>query len=214
MMVLTISFASSLYKPLYAIPPSEIDTERLQKTSNSESGAMEFEKMPAESSIVPGTGDSITEEVTLPAGTPISLQLAQPLSSETATTGDPVNLRVAYDVKVKGKVVIPSGSMAQGTVVEAKRAKVYGAPGSISFTANRVMAVDGQQIPLSGTPTSKKGQSRRGLAIGCSVGLALVLFLIGGLLGLFIKGKNVEFPQGTTVNASTTMSVSVEVEDE
>jgi hypothetical protein len=59
------------------------------------------------------------KEVTLPAGTVITVRLASTVGSKTSNTGDHFNATLATPVESGGKVVLPKGAEVQGKVVEA-----------------------------------------------------------------------------------------------
>ena len=59
------------------------------------------------------------KEVTLPAGTTITVRLASAVGFKQSNSGDQFNASVATPVEVDGKVVVPSGAEASGKVVQA-----------------------------------------------------------------------------------------------
>src|SRR5207249_5622274 len=59
------------------------------------------------------------KEVTLPAGTVITVRLANAVGSKLSNSGDQFTASVATPVEVDGKVVVPSGAEASGKVVQA-----------------------------------------------------------------------------------------------
>src|SRR5258708_5578356 len=69
------------------------------------------------------------EEVIVPAGSVIGLQLETALSSDRARLEDRVEARVSRDVMAAGRVAIPLGARVMGTVIHLpKRAKVNSPP--------------------------------------------------------------------------------------
>src|SRR5438105_4645210 len=66
------------------------------------------------------------KEVTVPAGTVITVRLANAVGSKLSNSGDQFSASVATPVEVDGKVVVPSGADASGKVVQAVP---LGAPG-------------------------------------------------------------------------------------
>src|SRR3989454_9098277 len=59
------------------------------------------------------------KEVTVPAGTVITVRLANAVGSKLSNSGDQFNASVATPVEVAGKVVVPSGAEVSGKVVQA-----------------------------------------------------------------------------------------------
>jgi hypothetical protein len=60
-----------------------------------------------------------SKEVTLPAGTAVTVHLASAVGSKLSAKGDHFSATVATPVQVDGKVVLPAGAEASGRVVEA-----------------------------------------------------------------------------------------------
>src|SRR5438477_11681601 len=58
------------------------------------------------------------KEMTLPAGTVITVRLANAVGSKLSNSGDQFNASVATPVEADGKVVVPSGAEASGKVVQ------------------------------------------------------------------------------------------------
>jgi len=62
-----------------------------------------------------------TIEVTVPEGTPLSIELLTPLSTKTATIETPISGRLRRAVEVNDRVVIPAGSKMAGVVSASER---------------------------------------------------------------------------------------------
>ena len=60
-------------------------------------------------------------KVMLKAGTQIPLQVSNAVEAASVKVGQKIAFTVSRDVMVDGKTVIPFGTLAQGTVYEAKR---------------------------------------------------------------------------------------------
>lgn len=67
------------------------------------------------------TGKALTQ-LALPAGTHLPLVLENAISTRSVKPGDPVYFQTVYPVILNGKILVPAGSWANGTVTEAKRA--------------------------------------------------------------------------------------------
>jgi hypothetical protein len=59
------------------------------------------------------------KEMTIPAGTVITVRLANAVGSNISNSGDKFHASVATPVEVDGKVVVPSGAEASGEVLQA-----------------------------------------------------------------------------------------------
>lgn len=141
--------------------------------------------------------------VVIPAGTAITVQLAQALGSKTSTTGDSFSATVASPVSVDGKVAIPASSPAAGTVVEAKaKGKVKGE--ARLKLALKTITIKGHAYPIatSMSNTTEKGKGKRTAATtgGGAAGGALIGGLAGGGKGAAIGaavGAGAGFVGGT-----------------
>ncbi|MES2519330.1 MAG: hypothetical protein V4585_14550 [Bacteroidota bacterium] len=144
-----------------------------------------------------------TRDITLSAGTPISLETVQTLTSDSVQAGQTVDFKVRNDIKVGDIVVIKAGSIAKGLVTRANMAKGLGKEGQIEIQIKSVSSVDGQQIPVIGNNIYRQGEDKQTLAI--------VLGVVLCILFLTMKGKNAEIPAGTTVDANTATNMMISV---
>src|SRR5262245_49412933 len=98
-----------------------------------------------------------TVEKTVPGGTSLQVELLDDLSSANNSQGDAVSARVAQDVTVGGKVVIPAGSTVSGTVTEARGLKAIGGRALLS------VRFDSVDLPTGSAPIqasfSRQGKS-------------------------------------------------------
>lgn len=138
--------------------------------------------------------------VILKAGTPVMLELITNVSSNKSHVGDIVDFRVTNDVKVKGDVVIPAGSIARGQVTYASKSNFIGIPGEVSVTVRSVTAVDGSQIPLSSAGISNEGNDKMVISI---------VLTVLCILGLAIRGEKGRLVSGTPISASVATDVEI-----
>src|SRR5207248_11655158 len=59
------------------------------------------------------------KEVTVPAGTVITVRLANAVGCKLSNSGDQFTASVATPIEIDGKVAVPSGAEASGKVVQA-----------------------------------------------------------------------------------------------
>ncbi len=118
----------------------------------------------------------------LPAGTVVVARLNQALGSKISQSGETFSATVAQPIEVDGKVVVPRGAEATGTVEEAAPLGRFkgGARLRIVLTS---LTVNGTQIPVQTAAYSRvqSGQGKRTAGIiGGGAGLGAI---IGGLAG-------------------------------
>lgn len=140
------------------------------------------------------------QNVLLRDGTPVILRLTEEVSANTKNINDMVQLEVVQDVVVDGKILISSGTRAEGIVSVCAKPAILGQEGTIAFFVNSTKAVDGQRVSLRAT-LSRTGQSKQVL----SAGAAYVCCPIFGL----IKGEGASFPIGSELKAYTENDVKI-----
>lgn len=91
------------------------------------------------------------QQLNLKAGTIVSLQLNEEVDIEEMQVGNTLDFLVRSDVRVNGKVVIATGTIAEGWV---KRiwTSCEGRCTKITITVENVQTVDGQRIYLRSIP--------------------------------------------------------------
>jgi len=120
--------------------------------------------------------------VDLPAGTDLRVRLDQDLGSKISHAGDSFTATVADPVVVDGQTVIPRGSQAEGTVIDAKPLGRFKGGAALSVRLERVTTQWGSYPVNTGTiARAEKGKGKRtGVMAGGGAGLGA---LIGGLAG-------------------------------
>jgi len=141
-------------------------------------------------------------QTVVPDGTPIKLRLNEPLHSGKNKVGQGVNLTVADDVMVDGKVAVEAGARASGRIIVAEGKKSMGRGGKLDFSAEKVTLADGRMANLRQTEQGGKGNGT-GVKTGLvTLGVALV-FWPAAPVALLIKGKDVEIPAGSVFTTFT-----------
>lgn len=125
----------------------------------------------------------------LRADTEVALRLLAPVASNTHKRGDRFAVEVAQPVKVDGAIVIPAGAQGEGEVVHAAKGGFGGRAGEL-ILVSRFVRVGDQTIKLRSF-SAGNGEDRVNLAMG----LSLVM------VGMFVNGKEIALPAGTSVFA-------------
>ena len=129
------------------------------------------------------------KEMTLPAGTVITVRLANAVGSKLSNTGDQFNANVATPVQVDGQVVVPSGAETSGKVVQAVPLGRFKG-GAVLKLALDSITINGDAYGIQTNSVSRylKGKGKRTAAMigGGAGGGALIGGLAGGGKGALI----------------------------
>ena len=138
---------------------------------------------------------------TLAQGTPVILQLDETVNSATARVGQRVAFQVTGDVVLQGRVAIPAGSSALGTVAQVLRRGWAGNLGHgnsrLDVNIDAVRLPSGQFVPLATSPDTQ--DNGRGTA-GDSIATSLEPSAVAPHL-LSVHRKDVVIPEGTILRA-------------
>lgn len=144
-----------------------------------------------------------SEAVTIPVGTIVTMKNLDAIESKTLQEGDTVRFSVAEDVLVGDVVAIPRGMEADATVTKARKAGRFGRDGKIEITYGTVRGADGTPVPLTIGEKTKEQYKRTAGAVGASAAGAIILGPVGLVGGLFVKGNDVNIPEGSEMYAET-----------
>jgi hypothetical protein len=170
------------------------------------------------------------EEITLPAGTTLRLELASAVASDSSKVEDTVRAVLRQAVSVDGRVVLPAGTELVGTVTNVERSgRVKGlAKVGYRFTT---LHHDGERMAIRTAPLVHEAQPTKGddakkIAIGAGAGAAVGAVLgggsgaakgaaIGGAGGtgvvLATRGDEVRLGPGAQVNTRLTEALTLVV---
>jgi hypothetical protein len=90
----------------------------------------------------------------LSEGTQVTVQLAKDAYTSNMGQGDPVKFTVSNDVLSTDSshtIVIPTGAIAMGRVVNRSKGFDHGISGKLTFTCEYVLRIDGKKVWLRGT---------------------------------------------------------------
>lgn len=120
--------------------------------------------------------------IVIPAGTVLTVRLSQAVGSKISQAGDRFDAAVAEPVEIAGKVAIPKGAEAWGTVTEAKAAGRFKGGATLAIALDAVL-IDGRKhaIVTELVAQASKGKGKRTAAmVGGGAGAGA---LVGGLAG-------------------------------
>ena len=130
-----------------------------------------------------------SKQVTLPAGSVVTVRLAGAVGSKLSTNNDHFSATVARPVEVDGKVVVPAGAEAVGKVVEAVPQGRFKGAATLRLILESV-TVNANSYDVKTTSISRylKGKGKRTATMigGGAGGGALIGGLAGGGKGALI----------------------------
>lgn len=121
-------------------------------------------------------------KATLPAGQHIVVRLNQAVGSKLSQSGESFSATVVQPIEVDGKVVVPSGAEATGTVAEAVPLGRFKGGARLRLVLDSI-TVGGKsyRVQTEAVNRAAKGKGKRtAVAVGGGAGLGA---LIGGLAG-------------------------------
>ena len=116
----------------------------------------------------------------LRAGAPVPVALSEYLTTKgkNLKVGQRVQLEVAQDVLLNGRVVIPARSPVEGVITEVRNKGMWGKSGAIHLQI-RSVSVNGINVRLKGDMDSR-GQTGTAGVVGAIVVLPLAGFFVTG----------------------------------
>ncbi len=164
----------------------------------------------------------------LPAGQHIMVRLNQAVGSKISQSGETFSATVAQPVEVDGKVVIPQGAEASGTVAEAVPLGRFKGGARLRLVLDMIQAGgNSYKVQTEAVNRAAKGKGKRtAVAVGGGAGLGA---LIGGLAGggkgaaigavagagagtagaAFTGNKNIVLPAESTVSFKLTQPLEL-----
>ncbi|MBI2679016.1 MAG: hypothetical protein HYX28_09565 [Candidatus Koribacter versatilis] len=131
----------------------------------------------------------VKRNITVPQGTVLEVRLNQTISSKSSQPGESFSATVEAPVEVDGKIAIPKGAEASGTVVDAKSLGRFKGAARLQVRLDSV-SFGGNSYPIdtASVNRSAKGKGKRtAVMIGGGAGAgALIGALAGGGKGAAI----------------------------
>ena len=145
----------------------------------------------AESSAMPEPAARIEPRmvlVTLDAGTPLTVELEEAVSSETSLVGDPISAVLISDIVRGTRVIVPAGSRVRGSVSDVRAQRKIGGQARLALDFDRLVTPSGQEVPIQAMLEST-GQSQKKKDAATIGGSAAGGALLGRVLSDDDKGK-------------------------
>jgi len=150
--------------------------------------------------------------VTLNAGTPIRLKLAEELNSQRNREGDEVIFTVVEDLEFDGRMYLVEGTPVIGWVRSVRPSRSWGRRGNIEIEVSTISPLYSDPIPLTGE-AQDTGESNTPYAVGATI--LIGISVVGVLAGGAIEGHDAVIDKGTeftifTASDGEIMDISAE----
>ncbi|WP_395777734.1 hypothetical protein [Aquidulcibacter sp.] len=134
----------------------------------------------------------------IPAGTPMDIEITELLSTKTSKVGDRFALKLAQPLKIGDKIVVPAGILGTGEVIDVGKPGIGGKPGKLVI-AGRFLTLNGTTIGIRGLQLRPIGGEDRSNVV---MATSFVPYL--GMASFLIQGGHVEIPAGAWATAKLT----------
>jgi hypothetical protein len=128
-------------------------------------------------------GEKFWQEVVVPSESVLGLQLESSIGTEFARIEDRVDARVTRDVRVAGRVAIPAGTHAIGTVVMVERGGRVRDRARIGIRFNTLVLADASRLAITTDTVYREGESPASQSSAKIGGAAIGGAIIGAILG-------------------------------
>jgi hypothetical protein len=145
------------------------------------------------------------DEIVIPAESVLGLQLESPLSSERSRVEDRVDARLTRDVRVGGRIAVPAGTQAIGSVVLVERGGKMKERARIGLRFNTLVMADATRVPITTETIYREGESPANTSSARIGGAAIGGAIIGAILG---GGKGAAIGSGLGAAGGTAAALS------
>jgi hypothetical protein len=149
--------------------------------------------------------ETVKAQLSIPALTPLALELVESVSTRTAKRGDLFPVRLSSPLEFSG-ITIPAGTMGYGEVVHAQKAGAAGRAGELILAA-RCLDFQGKCIKLRSLKTTSFQARDRS-------GAALAVGIVAGFAGFLVSGGHSELAAGSSLTALTAEAVPWPIQSE
>ena len=176
----------------------------------------------------PFAGSSGTANVTIPAGTQISVRTIDSIDSAKNRVGDRFQASLEEPLVVDGNVVIPKGADVYGRLAESRKSGTFTGRSELQLELTGIV-VNGQTVPIATGEYELTGKSRGASTAKRTIGGAALGSIIGAIAGggkgaaigaaagggvgagseIITKGDQVKMPSETLIDFTLQQDVSI-----
>ena len=204
--------------------------ETVEERTNYEPSPLLFEPVPQRQPLYGSV-------VTIPSGISFSVTFDSGISSGSLEKDDRLTVRLTNDFIYNGKLIAPAGSLVYGSASDAKNAGYAYGNAQIELNFDEILTPDGNLIQISTeniylkTESERAAKMTRDIVVGALgsmlVGAAftalgggdnwgrnMVIYgglgaIGGGMRGAMQRGKEVDIPDGTTIQVKLNQPLNV-----
>lgn len=191
--------------------------------------SLKFDSEAAASDMAAATSSSgPSANVTIPAGTRISVRTIDRIDSARNHVGDRFQASLAEPLTVDGNVVAPKGANVYGRLTESKASGTFAGRSELELELTGIV-VNGQTVPLVTGEYELRGKSRGASTAKRTIGGAAVGSIIGAIAGggkgagigaavgggagagseIITKGDQVKIPSETLLDFTLQQEISI-----
>lgn len=142
--------------------------------------------------------DKVVEPDTL-----VKISLLTEVDSKVARVGDLVRYVAAEDVVYQGALIVAKGAEGEGRITKVSSAQNFGRDAQVEIDFSSMTALDGTRMETFLGEKAQQETETMAIAAGATVAGLALLGPVGIVTGAFVKGKNVNIPEGTEVYIQT-----------
>lgn len=140
----------------------------------------------------------------------VKIKLVTAVDSKTARVGDIVHYEAAEDVIYQGALLVAKGAEGTGIIKKVSQAQNFGRDAKIDIDFQNITTLDGTKMNTFLGEKAQKETETMVIAAGATVAGLAILGPVGIVTGAFVKGKNIEIPEGTEIYIQTKNESSVD----
>lgn len=152
-------------------------------------------------------GSLNTGMVEIPEETLVLIRLEAEVDSGKNRVDQLIPYRVAKDVMVDDRLVIPAGTEGQARVTKVSSAGMLGRSGKVELDFGTIVSLDGTPVRLA--VEERAARENTEVAAAASVGGLVLLGPIGLVGGVFVQGREHVIPAGTEFYVEVSRPVEV-----
>ncbi len=152
---------------------------------------------------------TVTKKVVEP-DTLVKIKLVSPINSKTARQGDIIRYEAAEDVIYQGALLVAKGAEGTGVISKVSQAQNFGRDAKVEIDFQNITTLDGTKTDTFLGEKAQKETETMVIAAGATVAGLVILGPVGIVTGAFIRGKNIEIPEGTEMYIQTKNEASID----